>query len=134
MKQFLIYWVWPNPGGWHYDDRKITVALVLCGALIVLSFIIRFWRSRLKNTVTRNLSSSWSRATFWFGVVAIILIVSRVEEIQFMAMRLTWALWFGALFLYLLFQFFQFRRRHYTLLERVQVVDERDKYLPHNKV
>lgn len=133
MRTFLTYWVWPNPGGWHYNDTKITVALLLCGILILLSFVIRTWRTRLQSSITRTLTSGWSRAAFWFGVTGIVLIVSRVETIQFLAMRLLWFLWALALVLYLLFQLLQFRRRHYTLLKRVQVSDERDKYLPGKK-
>jgi len=130
MKQFLVYWIWPNPAGWNYGDPKIKAAIILFLVMIVLSFMIRFWRTRLKNPVTRNLSASWSRSLFWFAVVALFLIVSRVEEIQFLAMRLLWIFWFVSFFLYLFFQLLQFRRRHYTVLKRVQVVDEREKYLP----
>jgi len=131
MKQFLVYWLWPNPGMWTYGDKKILMAIVLCGILVLLSFTIKFWRSQLQNSVTRSLSNSWSRATFWFGIVGLILIVSRVETIQFLSMRVLWALWFLSFFLYAVFQLIQFRRRHYVLLKRVHVVDERERYLPH---
>jgi hypothetical protein len=70
---------------------------------------------------------------FWFCIVALLLVVSRVEMIQFLAMRAALALWFVLAVLYVVFQIFQFRRRHYTVMDRVQVVDERDKYLPKRK-
>lgn len=71
--------------------------------------------------------------SFWFGIVGAILVASRVEMIQFMAMRLMWALWLLCLVLYAFIQFVQFRRKHYTVMQRTQVVDERDKYLPQSK-
>lgn len=87
----------------------------------------------MKNPITRNLSSSWSSALFWFGFVAAFLIVSRVETIQFLSMRLLWLFWGLFAALYVFFQILNFRRRHYTVLERAQVIDEREKYLPKSK-
>lgn len=133
MKAFLVYWVWPNPGGWNYEDSKVLAMFGVCLVLIVGSFLIRFWRRRLKNPKTRSLSSSWSSASFWFGLVALILVVSRVELIQFMSMRLLWAFWFLAAGLYVFFQILQFTKRHYTVLARTTVLDEREKYLPRRK-
>lgn len=134
MKMFLSYWFWPNPAGWHYSDQKVAIVFGVCAAFILLSFVIRFWRSKHVNPMTKSLSRSWSSASFWFGLSALILTVSRVETIQFLSMRLLWALWVLAFALSLLFQIIQFRRRHYTVMERIQIVDEREKYLPRKKV
>ena len=128
-----MYWLWPNPGGWHYSDPKIKILLAICAGLVVLSFLIRLWRSSRSNPITKALSKSWSSALFWFGIVGGILVVSRVETIQFLSMRLLWALWALAFALYVLFQILQFRRRHYTVLERTRVIDEREKYLPRSR-
>lgn len=106
---------------------------MLCGGLIVLSFLIKFWRSKLSNSVTKSLTGGWSSAAFWFGIVGLVLVVSRVEMIQFVSMRAIWAIWTFVLGLYVFFQFVQFRRRHYTVVERAHVTDERDKYLPRKK-
>lgn len=131
--QFFSYWFWPNPAGWTYADTRVQAVLGACMAFIVLSFAIRYWRKSLKNPITKNLSRSWSSAAFWFGIVGIVFVASRVEMIQFLAMRAMWALWVLALGLYGFFQFAQFRRRHYTVMQRTQVVDEREKYLPKAK-
>lgn len=133
MAAFFSYWFWPNPGNWHYDDARVVAFLLVCFALIVGSFAISYWRNRLTNPVTRTLSRTWSSVMFWFCIVALLLVVSRVEMIQFLAMRAALALWFVLAVLYVVFQIFQFRRRHYTVMDRVQVVDERDKYLPKRK-
>ncbi len=133
MKQFFSYWLWPNPAGWHYSDSKVQLVLAICAAFVVLSFAISFWRRSVQNPITRKLSSGWSRAAFWFGIVGLVMAISRVETIQFLEMRLLWVLWFLSLIAYIVFQFVQFRRRHYTVLGRVQVSDDRDKYLPRKK-
>jgi small-conductance mechanosensitive channel len=130
MKAFLVYWVWPNPGGWHYNDPKVMAVLVACAALVFLSLVLRYWRKTLTSPVTRNLSASWSSALFWFGVVAAVMVVSRVETIQFVSMRLLWVIWLVSFALYFVFQIMQFRRRHYVVLKRAHVLDERDRYLP----
>ncbi len=130
---FLSYWFWPNPAGWHYQDRTVMILLGFSLFCIISSFFISYFRSKFQNQVTRHLTASWASAFFWFGITALVLIVSRVETIQFLSMRAAWVLWFSVLVLYVVFQFFQFRRRHYTVLERTHVIDERDKYLPRKK-
>ncbi len=132
MKLF-VYLFWPNPSGWHYTDSRVQIVLGVCFFLIVFSFAISYWRRTLKNPITKNLTKSWSSAAFWFGIVGAVLIASRVEMIQFMAMRAVLVLWFLCILLYIGFQFIQFRRRHYTVMQRTQVIDERDKYLPRGR-
>ena len=132
MKLFS-YWFWPNLAGWHYTDTRVQALLALCAALIIASFVIGYARRKLKNPLTKNLTKSWSSAAFWFGLVGIFFVLSRVEMIQFLSMRALWALWVLCIGLYIFFQFIQFRRRHYTVMQRTQVIDERDKYLPKSK-
>lgn len=133
MKQFFSYWFWPNPAGWQYGDQKVMALLAVCAGLVVASFLIRVWRSKLENGMTRTLTKSWPSFTFWFGVVGLVLVVSRVEMIQFIEMRALWVVWFliGALFL--AFQVVSFRRRHYVVVKQAHIVDEREKYLPKRK-
>lgn len=126
----LSYWLWPNPAGWHYTDTRVQIILGLCIALVLLSFVISFWRRSIKNPITKSLSRSWSSASLWFGLLGIVFVVSRTEMIQFLAMRLLWVLWLLCAIFYIGFQFIQFRRRHYTVMQRMQVTDERDRYLP----
>ena len=133
MQKFLSYWFWPNPGNWHYHDTHVAMLILLCVVMIAGSFAIKMWRSKQKNPMTRTLSAGWSSAVFWFGIFGLVLVVSRVELIQFMAMRSLWALWVVCIVLYVFFQLLQFRRRHYVVVERTQVTDERDKYLPKRK-
>ncbi len=131
--QFLRYWLWPNPAGWHYQDSRVLLLLCVSIGLILLSFAIRFWRTRLPGSVTRTLTSGWSLASLWFGIVALVLTVSRVETIQFLSMRLLWAVWILFLALYVLLQVVQFKRRHYTVVKQAHIIDEREKYLPKRK-
>ena len=133
MQNFLRYWFWPNPGNWHYHDTPVASIILLCVAMIVLSFAVKYWRSRQKNLMTKTLSAGWSSAIFWFGVIGLVLVISRVETIQFFSMRSLWALWVLCIALYVSFQVLSFRRRHYTVMERTNVTDEREKYLPKRK-
>jgi len=133
MRAFFGYIFWPNPAGWHYGDTKVQLVLGACVALILFTFVLRYWRSRIKNPMTRTLSSGWPTAAFSFGVVALVLAVSRVEQIQFVSMRFLWILWALVLGLYLLAQVIMFRRRHYVIIEKQYEVSVVEKYLPKRK-
>ncbi len=133
MRQIFSYWFYPNLGTAPYNHPKVMAALIVCGILIALSFAIVAWRKRIKNPVTKKLSSSWSSSSLWFGIVGIGLAVSRAEGIQFLSMRILWAIWGLLLLAYIGFQMMQFQRRHYTVLERRKVNDVRDQYLPKKK-
>ncbi len=133
MKNILIYLFWPNPGLWNYSDPKVIAMLITCGVIVVGSFAVGLWRGKMQNPRTRSLSKSWPAAMLWFGIVGIVLIVCRVELIQFMAMRALWFLWLGLLILYVVIQLLVFRRRHYTVVAKTEVIDARDKYLPRKK-
>lgn len=129
----LTYLFYPNPGHAAYGDAAVIAALALCVGLVVLSFAIQYWRGRIQNAVTKKLSRTWSSISFWFGVVGLVLAVSRVEKIQFIAMRFLWALWALLLILIVILQWRIFRMRHYEVLPRVGKVDPRDLYLPGKK-
>lgn len=133
MTSFLTYLFYPNPGHLTYTSVQIVIAFCVSGALIVLSFLIRFWRSRLTNAVTKKLSRSWSSASLWFGIVGLVLVVSRVEKIQFIAMRFLWVIWAILLLLAVVLQYRIFRMRHYEVMPRAGKVDPRDHYLPGKK-
>jgi len=130
MRAFLTYLFWPNPGNATYGSPKVTMLFVICVALLVAWFVLRQWRKRLSNPVTKKLSRSWSGAALWFGLVGTFLVISRVEGIMYLSMRFLWAVWFLFLILYLAFQIKQFRARHYEKIDSPSVEDPRDKYLP----
>ena len=130
---FLSYWFWPNPGNVHYSSPKVELILAVCFGIILLSLVLRWWRAGLANPITRKLPSSWSSATFWFGFTGLVLVVSRVEMIQFLAMRVLWLVWGIVLAVYVLFQFIQFRRRHYVIVKQERKESVIDKYLPERK-
>lgn len=130
---FFSYWFWPNPGGWDYSDPRVLALAGVCALLIVASFVLRYWRRSIRNPATRTLSRSWSAAALWFGFAGLVLIVCRVESIQFLAMRAAWVLWLLLIVLFVAFQVLQFRRKHYTVMDRVKVIDEREKYLPRKR-
>lgn len=133
MKAIAVYLFWPNPGGWSYGDTKVMVLLGVLTALFVLSFAVRIWRSRLESPITRKLSARWSSGLFWFSVVGAFLVVCRIEFIQFLAMRLLLILWGIAFALFFILQFLRFRSRHYTVVGRTAIVDERERYLPRRR-
>jgi hypothetical protein len=133
MTEFLRYLFWPNPGFASYRDVDMAAAIVLCLALIVGSFAVSFWRRKQGNPISRKLSGSWGTVMFWFGIVGLILVVSRAEDIQFFAMRFLWVVWAAALLLYAFFQAKRWRTRHYELLPTEVTHDPRDRYLPKKK-
>ena len=133
MMNFLTYTFYPNPGHAAYSDTGILGLLALCASMIALSSAIKFWRSRLQNASTKKLSRSWSSIGFWFGLVGLVLVVCRVEKIQFLAMRFGWVIWALALLFAIFVQFRLFRMRHYEVMPRVKKGDPRDQYLPGRK-
>lgn len=133
LRSLFVYLFWPNPGNAHYDNPKVQVLLVLCGLLILLSFTIRFWRRGMGNPVLKKLSRSWPTALFWFGVVGVLFIVSRVEGVGFLAMRVWWVLWGAAIALTVGLQIRFFRMRYYEPLTREKIDDPRERYLPRKK-
>lgn len=130
---FLSYWFWPNPGHVSYGNPKVITLLIICGVLIIGSFAVRAWRYRQTNPMTKTLTKSWATAMIWFGVTGLIMVVSRVETIQFLAMRALWAVWILTLAAYVAFQVINFRRRHYVIVEKQKVVDMRERYMPGRK-
>jgi EamA domain-containing membrane protein RarD len=133
LKPSLRFLFAVNPGDASYGSSSMLTLMAICGFLILLSFVVHFWRRRIDNPITRKLSRSWSSAMFWFGIVGFIFIVCRVEQIQVLAMRFFWVIWWLCLVLYALFQMRQFRSRHYRVLPRETVLDPREKYLPGKK-
>ncbi len=133
MKHYLLYFFYPNPGSATYSSTSMMMLLALSFVLIAVSFGIKYWRASLENPITRKLSRSWSMTSFWFGIVGLVLVVARVEQIQFLAMRFVWVLWALALIAYTLFQFRLFRARHYEVLPSVRFNDPRDRYIPQRK-
>lgn len=129
----LSYLFWPNPGGASYDNPKVTAIFVVCGVLVLLSFTLKFWRRGLNNPVLKRLSRSWPSACLWFGVVGIVLAVSRVEQVQFVSMRLWWVIWGLCALTYVVFQVFSFKNRYYATIPTQVSEDIRDKYLPRKK-
>lgn len=127
------YLFWPNPEATTYDNSKVMMLLILCGSLVLLSFLLSFWRRRVRNPVTKRLSRTWASAAFWFGVTGLLFIVSRVEGISFLSMRFWWIVWALSVLFYLFVQLRLFRARHYTILPKERIDDPREKYLPRKK-
>lgn len=133
LQSLVIYLVWPNPGNAHYGSGSMRTLLIVCALLLLFSFAFRFFRSRMGNPVMKKLSRSWSSAAFWFGVTGILFVVSRVEGVGFLAMRLWWVGWGIAIALYLGVQIRIFRMRYYEKLPSEVSDDPRDRYLPKRK-
>lgn len=127
------YLFWPNLGISTYDNPKIIALLSLSIGCIALSFVVKYWRKRTKNPISKKLSRSWASAFFWFGLIGLFLTISRVEGISYVSMRLWWVLWALGLALYVFLQIKLFRARHYTPVKVQKKEDPRDKYLPKKK-
>lgn len=133
LKSLFVYLFWPNPGNAHYDSASLQALLIVCALLIVFSVLFRFFRSRMGNPVLKKLSRSWAAAAFWFGATGSVFVVSRVEGIGFLAMRIWWVAWGILLALYLGVQMRLFRVRYYEKLPAEASEDPRDRYLPKRK-
>lgn len=124
---------YPLPVRADYFGSTLLPLLIACVGLIVASFAIRFWRSRMKSSLLRKLSSSWSTTCVWFGLTGLVLIVARAEGIQYVAMRFWWVVWGLAGLAFILLQLKIFRARHYQVIPTVKAEDPRDPYLPRAK-
>lgn len=133
MKNLFVYLFWPNPGNAHYDNPKVMLVIAVCVLLVVAAVVISFWRKRLQNQQLRKLSRSWSSASAWFGLTGILLTVSRVENIQFLAMRALWGFWLAVLVLYVYAQVRGYRAKYYEVVPVTSPKDPRSKYLPKRK-
>lgn len=127
----LTYLFYPNPGRVTYGSAEVLIVFAVCGALMLAAIGIRVWRGRLTNATTKKLSRSWSAIAFWFAITGLVLTVSRVEKIQFVAMRFLWILWGALLLALVILQYRIFRMRNYEVLPRATAPeDPRAKYLP----
>ena len=131
--QILSYLFYPNPGNAAYTSPKALLLLAVCAGLLLIAASIKVWRMKLKNPVTKKLSGTWPASFLWFGIVGLVLVVSRVENIQFLAMRFLWVLWGASFFLFVFFQAKRYRMRNYEVLPKVVSTDPRSKYLPGKK-
>lgn len=131
--QLFSFFFYPNPGNADYSSPKSVALMIFCVLLIAASVGISVWRRRLKNPVTKKLTRSWSTAAFWFGFSGLLLVVARVEQIQFIAMRFWWVVWIAFALFYIYFQIRSFRARHYEVLPKKVSHDPRAKYLPGKK-
>ena len=116
-----------------YDNPKMQLLLLLCFGLVITSLFIKRWRRKQKNAVTRKLSRSWGRIAMVFGVIGLILAVSRAEDISYISMRFWWVVWLCAFAFYFYVQVRIFRARHYEKLPKEQTEDPRERYLPNRK-
>lgn len=133
MNAWISYIFWPNPGNAGYDNPKVIALIVVSFLLIVGSFVISRWRMRLSNQSVKKVSRSWSTASVWFGLTALLFTVSRVEQIQFLSMRLLWFIWALVLVWYVVLQVRAVRMRTYEVLPSMKKEDPRTKYLPKRK-
>lgn len=133
MNAWLSYIFWPNPGNAGYDNPKVIALIVFCLLLVVGSFAIARWRNRLTNQSLKKVSRSWSTASVWFGLSGLLFTIARVEQIQFLAMRLMWLIWAIFAVLFIVLQVRAVRTKTYEVLPTKKSTDVRAKYLPKRK-
>lgn len=126
----LSYLFWPNPGNAYYSSPSMLIMLAVGVGLIVLAVVLRFWRQGLQDAMRKKLSRSWPATAAWFGLVLLFLVVARVEQIQFFAMRVLVLLWAVALLLAIVFHARRFRSKYYEIIPTKVVDDPREQYLP----
>ncbi len=133
MNDFLTYIFWPNPGNASYVAPKALALLVVCVVAIVASFVLPRIRTGWQNAQLKKVSKSWATACAWFGWTGLVLVICRVEEIQYLAMRFLWVLWGAALLAYLFVQYKVYRAKYYEVIPSRPAEDSRAQYLPKRK-
>lgn len=128
----LSYLFWPNPGLSDYGNPRIAAALLFCFGLVVASFILRTWRAKATPQM-RKIAKGWPTAAITFGLIGLLFVVSRVEGIQYISMRVWWIVWALSGLFYVWLQIKKFRARYYEVLPTQSVEDPRSKYLPRKK-
>ncbi len=121
----LSYLFWPNPGAVSYSDPHPLIALVVCGVFLLSSLVLHCMRGRLVHSL--------ARAALWFGLVGLLLVVARAEEIQYISMRFWWIVFGGSLLLYVVVQCRRARSLWYEVIPSAVSQDLREKYLPHRR-
>jgi hypothetical protein len=129
----IDYWLYPNPGNAHYISLKALAVISICVVLIVGSLAVSKWRKGMDSSVTKKLTKGWAGKMRLFAFVGIFLVICRVEEIQFFAMRGLLMTWGITLFIYVVFQAWWFKRKNYKIIKKKRITDPRDKYLPGKK-
>lgn len=129
----LSYLFWPNLGVSSYDNPKVLALIVVCVGLVIASFIVRFWIRKTATPVLRKIAKGWPTALLSLGLTGLLLIVSRVEGVQYLSMRVLWIVWAAAAVFYAFLQIKKYRQRYYEVLPAVSVEDPRSKYLPKRK-
>ena len=134
MTSFFIFLFEPNPGYAFYTSGRALVLLWTCIALFAAAFVVRTLRGRSRDAIFKKLSRSWSTALLWFACTGVFLVVARVEEMPFLAMRFWWGMWLVALIGFVCIQFRLFRARYYKkIVAKERPKDPRKKYLPGKK-
>ena len=133
ITEWLGYIFWPHPPHAAFFSVKVQIAFWICVAFVAVSVALRLWRNGIKNSVTKKLSKSWASTLQWYGLIGIVLVVARVVEAQYIAMRLWWIVWLVSLCVYVFVQVRMWRSRHYEIIPSKTVSDPRDPYLPSRK-
>ncbi len=123
----------PFPPASDYSDAGLLPFLMVAAALLIAAFFLSRWSRANTNPVTKKLSKSWPRAAFIFGFIALILVVSRAESIQYISMPFWWVVWAVLGLLYVTLQYRVFKSRHYEVVKSERVEDPRAKYLPRKR-
>src|SRR5688500_2011783 len=109
MNDFFVYLFWPNPGNAYYSSPKAVALLIVCALMVAGGVVLSRWRKKQGDQVMRKLSKTWPSAAIWFGLIGLVLVVARVEQIQYIAMRILWVVWGVAIVLYVLWQIKRWR-------------------------
>lgn len=118
-----------QPGSVSYGHPM--AAAILCASL--LAFAVGAVVRRRQHSATgyaRQGLKAWGTLLFVFGVIGVMLGVSRAENIVFLAMPFLQILWALLLAVSSVIHLSLLRKRSYTILPSARVVDPRDEYLP----
>lgn len=130
MFDTLVYFFWATPPIADYASPKVIGLFLLAFLLIAGSYYLSYRMRKQEQAVLRKFGKSWSSAMFWFGIVALVLLLSRTEGISFLSMRFFWVLWVLAVIAYAYLQYRLFTRRYHVIVPSQVVEDPRDAYLP----
>lgn len=132
MKQFLTlsYYFNTAPGA---NFRYWLVMFIFAGVLIVIASLIKTYSQKTEDKILKKMIKTYPAKFFWFGIVAILLTVARLENITFFSMRFFWIVYFGLLIYIIVTNIKTFYREYPRKVKQSLSHKGKNKYLPTQK-
>lgn len=123
----LRYYFNPNPGP---EFKYWIVMLVFAGILVVIASLIKAYRKKTGDKILRKMLKSYPTKLIWFGAVAVLLTLVRLENISLFSMRFLWIVYFAILIYVIVGNVKTFYREYPRKVRQSLSHQVKSKYLP----